>query len=69
LTSGEQRREARLLKGPQGGIGYQRNRPRLYGSKDKLKKRYPATKARPPTLERARRSRMMRVLLSFPNKA
>jgi hypothetical protein len=57
------------LNGSRGGIGYQRNRPGLYGSKDKLKKRYPVTKARTPTLRRARRSRVMRVLLSFSNKA
>src|SRR3712207_1969029 len=40
LTSGGQRREARTLKGSRGGIGYQRNRPLLYGSKDSSKKRY-----------------------------
>jgi hypothetical protein len=68
LISRDQRRRARPLKGSRGGIGYQRNRPGLYGSKDNLKKRYPATKARRPTFRRASRSRVMRVLLSFPNK-
>jgi hypothetical protein len=37
LTSREQRRDARPLKDSRGGIGYQRKRPGLYGSKDKLK--------------------------------
>jgi hypothetical protein len=68
LTSREQRRDARPLKDSRGGMGYQRKRPGLYGSKDKLKTRYPAAKASMPTFRRASTSRMTRVLLSFPNK-